>query len=286
MASSTSLSQTDPSVMPTNTSLKSHSQSPEEIQHDSITSKRQSQRHSSITSAQGNGNPQLTKIKSNPSGTTERVSTSYSMSSRLTRNSTNTRSENTAANRVARTLPPWIDSYEADDGEPPPSRATDRLLPPSPVHSATHHFGSTPTVTAPATPSQRKRVSRDGWVDDDDAESSTLPVERTPERNLFGAIQKTERGRKWDHARSGAPIILQQSGSDQSSWIPFIKASMYGPAPNEPGQRVEPEFLRGLTPGYEKPWIGDLEEQEGKNALGLSQKHRRRRVWYQRIQVG
>lgn len=140
-------------------------------------------------------------------------------------------------------------------------------------------------MTQPATPSQDRRVSHDGWVDDDDVEASFLPTERTPERNLFGSLQRPDKGRKWDHARSGAPIILQFDNS-RSSWIPFVKSSMYGPAPNEEGKIVDPEFLKELAPGYEKPWRGDLEGDDAENGLGLlHRKGVRRRVWYKRVQV-
>lgn len=61
---------------------------------------------------------------------------------------------------------------------------------------------------------------------------------------------------------------------------------MYGPAPNEEGKIVDPEFLKELAPGYEKPWRGDLEGDDAENGLGLlHRKGVRRRVWYKRVQV-
>lgn len=61
---------------------------------------------------------------------------------------------------------------------------------------------------------------------------------------------------------------------------------MYGPAVNEEGQRVDPAFLKELTPGYEKPWRGDLEGEDAENALGgLLHRKGRRRMWYKQVEV-
>lgn len=140
---------------------------------------------------------------------------------------------------------------------------------------------STTTTSKAVTSPSNNRQSHDGWVSDDETETSTI-VAKAPERGLFGTVQKQEKGRKWDHVRSDAPIILPNDNTPASTWIPFIKSSMCGPIAGE-GLRVDVAFLNELTPGYAKPWRGDMEGEDLENILGLSY-YKRRRAWYSRIQ--
>lgn len=63
-----------------------------------------------------------------------------------------------------------------------------------------------------------------------------------------------------------------------SQWVPFIKASTYAPAQNEDRRIVTPEFLQQQTPGYNRPWRGDLEngdDSEKFSAMFYSRKKRK-----------
>jgi hypothetical protein len=101
------------------------------------------------------------------------------------------------------------------------------------------------------------------------------------------------KGRKWDHAREGDPVILrapaQQNGSSSasSSWKSYIRSSMYGPAPSDHGERVDESFLEQQTPGYQRPWRGDLEKasEDQEKLSGLLYSRKRRKTLLKRIQV-
>jgi len=128
-----------------------------------------------------------------------------------------------------------------------------------------------------------RRRSQDGYVDSDNDTSEETPA-KSPERGFFGGSKEPDKGRKWDHARQGDPVILQAGGS--SPWKTFVKSSMYGPALDEDGRRVDESFLEEQTPGYVQPWRGDVEGGDPEKALGLTRRKIRQRMWYQRIQVG
>jgi len=222
-----------------------------------------------------------------------------SSSSRNTHSSTSTRAENRAAQRDVRTLPckpkisshtsailtiataAWIDSFEeGDDAQP-----TDSLLShgeptsPSRVHSAQHHH----TPTQP-----HRRVSQDGYVDDyEDSE------ERKPETGFFGGHKEPVKGRKWDHKRDGAPPAPKPDEREISPWLNlsspwriYIKSSMYGPSQSEDSKRVDEEFLQSQTPGYQKPWRGDLEGHDPEKLSGLLHSKKQRKTLIKRVQVG
>jgi len=151
------------------------------------------------------------------------------------------------------------------------------LSPPSKAHAAEHHH---------ATNQVERRVSQDGYVYTMD-ESSNGIHERKTDTGFFGHKEPV-RGRKWDHARDGEPVIMK-SGIPQlsSPWGTFIKASMYGPPLSEDSKRVGEEFLRQQTPGYEKPWRGDLESNEDPDSTiaGLLHSKKKRRTFLNRFQV-
>ncbi|CZR62254.1 uncharacterized protein PAC_12151 [Phialocephala subalpina] len=199
----------------------------------------------------------------------------YSSSSRNTQTTASTRAENIRAQRDIRSLPPWIDSYEEGD-EVMNTKPTDRLLSslssPSRAHQAQHHYGS-------KTP--ERRVSMDGYVDDYDDE-----ISKKPETGFFGGHKEPVKGRKWDHAREGDPVIMQSGVQpNSSSWRTYIKASMYGPALNEDGERVDHEFLQQQQPGYQKPWRGDLEGGDDPEKLsGLLHNKKQRKTFIKRLQ--
>jgi hypothetical protein len=222
-----------------------------------------------------------------------------SSSSRNTHSSTSTRAENRAAQRDVRTLPcktkvssqtsailtigttAWIDSFEKGDDVQP----TDSLLShgqptsPSRAHSAQHHH----------TPSQpHRRVSQDGYVDDfDDSE------EKRPETGFFGGHKEPVKGRKWDHKRDGAPPAPKAPDWEIAPWLNmgspwriYIKSSMYGPSQSEDSKRVDEQFLQSQTPGYQRPWRGDLEGGDPEKLSGLLHSKKQRRTLIKRVQVG
>lgn len=183
-----------------------------------------------------------------------------------------------ATGQTDRPYEAWIYSFEESDDDFAASRATDLLLKSLPhTHSAQHHYG-------PTRPERRR--SQDGYVGSDDDSSREAPA-KSPERVFFGGSREPDKGRKWDHARQGEPVIVQAVLPQISSrWKTFVKSSMYGPAPNEDGRRVDDSFLDKQTPGYVHPWRGDVEGGDPEKALGLTRRKIRRRIWYERIQVG
>ena len=111
--------------------------------------------------------------------------------------------------------------------------------------------------------------------------------ERKQDTGLFGGYREPVRGRKWDHVREGDPVIMRsEMHAGSSPWRTYIKASMYGPGSNEDVNRVDEEFLRAQTPGYEKPWRGDLENTDDRDTLmNLLHSKKRQRSLFYRTQV-
>jgi hypothetical protein len=107
------------------------------------------------------------------------------------------------------------------------------------------------------------------------------------ETGFFGGHREPVRGRKWDHARDRNPVIMQSGVLQTASpWRTYIKSTMYGPALIEDGKRVDEDFLQRQTPGYEKPWRGDLEGNEDLDTTrGLLHSKKQRRTLLKRIQV-
>jgi hypothetical protein len=154
---------------------------------------------------------------------------------------------------------------------------TDLLLPTPPqAHSAQHHH-------SPTKPERRR--SQDGYVEIDDNES-TESLGKAAGKGFFGGHKGPEKGRKWDHARESDPIILQSPVAESfAPWKAFVTSSMYGPPFDKERKIVDPSFLDEQTPGYSRPWRGDLEGEDPEKALGLSPRKKRTTIWYQRMQV-
>jgi hypothetical protein len=120
---------------------------------------------------------------------------------------------------------------------------------------------------------------------DDVLQGRTVP--KKPETGFFGGQKQPVRGRKWDHARNGDPVIMQSGATPNSSpWRTYIKSSMYGPGLVEDGKLVDEEFLNQQTPGYEKPWRGDIEGNDGPETLaGLFYNKKQQKSLLKRWQV-
>lgn len=154
---------------------------------------------------------------------------------------------------------------------------SERLLPRA--HYAQHHY---------ATAQPNRRVSQDGFVELDESSHEKRP----DNTGFFGGHREPVRGRKWDHAREGDPVIMQSGVLQKSSpWRSYIKSSQYGPPISADSQladsqQVDEDFLREQTPGYEKPWRGDVEDgDDPENLAGLLRNKKRRRTFMKRLQV-
>ena len=129
-------------------------------------------------------------------------------------------------------------------------------------------------------------MSQDGYIDIYDDAAHGM-AEKKVDTGFFGGHREPVKGRKWDHARDGDPIIMQSGVLPRSSpWRTFIKASMYGPAISEDSEKKDDKFLQDQTPGYEKPWRGDLESNDSPDTLmNLLHSQKRRRSLFKRAQV-
>jgi hypothetical protein len=255
---------------------------------------------SSSQSRRGNlsiAEPKVTKTKiqmqaerseMDRSGSEEaRAGTSHSHATTRTNRSGSHGSRTLRAHGEVRTLPPWIDSVEiaeVGDGidDDPYAKATDSLLRPAQAVPANHHYAASKSGgSGSGSPTLTRRKSKDGYMDTDD-DSSTKPAEM---RGLFGGPRDPAKGRKWDHAREGDPVIMSIQNPSSSPWSTFLASSRYGAPQDEEHEIVDPEFLEKQTPGYDAPWRGDVEGGDPEKALGLlSKKNRRKKglVWYQR----
>lgn len=102
--------------------------------------------------------------------------------------------------------------------------------------------------STPAPP--QRRVSRDGYVN----WTSEAPANDVA-KNLIAKRRQTRRvqkGKKWDHLRTREPIIIPNymMRDEQSPWKNFVQASKYGRAAGENAERVDPEKLDELMPGF------------------------------------
>jgi hypothetical protein len=95
------------------------------------------------------------------------------------------------------------------------------------------------------------------------------------------------KGRKWDHARDGDPVIMQSGIIPNSSpWRMYIKSSMYGPSQKEDATRLDQKDLEKQTPGYQKPWRGDMDGNDDPEKLsGLLHNKKQRRTLLKHVQV-
>ncbi|KAK1752068.1 hypothetical protein QBC47DRAFT_64572 [Echria macrotheca] len=177
------------------------------------------------------GSSPSTSNRSDPRASTRSVGTAFT--------------NHTARHRPPRSLPPWIDSYEARYGQPADDQFHVLDSPPPPTVTAQHNH-------APSQP--QRRVSRDGFVYET---MPVVPASKTAKsrmrRMLMG--KNAERGRKWDHLRSAEPVIVPRysRATPSSPWYGFLESSRYGHIPNEESQIVDPEILDKLQPDFNRP---------------------------------
>jgi hypothetical protein len=129
-------------------------------------------------------------------------------------------------------------------------------------------------------------MSQDGYIDDYDDMANGM-AEKKNETGFFGGHREPVKGRKWDHARQGDPVIMHSGAIPSSSqWRTYIKASMYGPAHDEDREIKDERFLQQQTPGYEKPWRGDMDSNHDPEGLSnLLHNRKRQRSLIKRAQV-
>lgn len=137
----------------------------------------------------------------------------------------------------------WVASYEDKDGPAPPGALRHAPeLPPQITHP-NHNNASSPP---------QRRVSRDGFVEWDDAEPSMGSFKR--KHTAMKRKRQNQRGRKWDHLRTSEPVIipthLMRSADSSSPWKSFVEASKYGRLPGERSEKVSPAKLDELMPGF------------------------------------
>ncbi|KAH6607701.1 cullin 1 [Trichoderma cornu-damae] len=149
--------------------------------------------------------------------------------------------------RPARTLPPWVVTYDERHG--PITEEQLRLLsPPRPSAEPQRNF-------APQEP-PRRRVSQDGFVSWEDPELGPPQDERGRIPHFFKYGRASARGRKWDHLRSAEPVIVSSHPSafrqPPISWGEFIRSSAWGRPPHERSEIIDIEALNQLQPNFNK----------------------------------
>ncbi|TQS36080.1 hypothetical protein Golomagni_03479 [Golovinomyces magnicellulatus] len=180
-----------------------------------------------------------------------------------------------AIKKDVRALPPWLRTYEEEEEET--SAPIHTLI--SPLRSQTAENHQIPDNLA-------RRVSQDGYVDTyEDAPSGIN--KKKPETGFFGGLKEPVKGRKWDHVRDGDPVIVQTRAPNKIlPWRIYIESSSYGPSSDVEFTRVDLDFLKQQTPGYQIPWRGDLEgSKDPENHAGLSHTRKQRKTLTRRIQV-
>ncbi|ROT38673.1 hypothetical protein SODALDRAFT_324106 [Sodiomyces alkalinus F11] len=181
--------------------------------------------------------------------------------------------------RVPRSLPPWIDSFESENGLSTEEQL--RLLNlPSRAHAAQHNYGPSDT---------ERRVSRDGFVDiglDPVPSHGTTSQRRrlTVQQLLRG--RRGQQGRKWDHLRTAEPVIVPahffQNQDPALAWRSYLQSSVYGRMEGEESEVVDPEFLDELQPDFSRPFDKPLYPHEQPHAHGANDRRRRRRTFWER----
>lgn len=145
-----------------------------------------------------------------------------------------------------RSLPPWIDSYEARYGSPTEEQLRALSAPPPRAVSAQHNH-------SPNEP--QRRVSKDGFVYEPPPGLTTDGQSRTSRARLRKILLRkdaAERGRKWDHLRSAEPVIVPRHNRG-SPWRSYVQSSRWGHLPGEQAEIIDPEVFSKLQPNFDHP---------------------------------
>lgn len=128
-------------------------------------------------------------------------------------------------------------------------------------------------------------MSLDGYVDDYE-ELPQGPNGKKQKGGGFFGSKEPVKGRKWDHVRNGDPVIVRASPEAASPWHAFAQSTIYAPYPNEDVKKVDEAFLLNQTPGYDRPWKGDLDGVNDPEKLsGIFHSQKQRRTFIRRVQV-
>ncbi|KAF4587247.1 DEHA2D15422p-like protein [Ophiocordyceps camponoti-floridani] len=147
--------------------------------------------------------------------------------------------------RPARSLPPWIDSYEDRYG--PPTEEQLRLL------KAPERILHTQRNAVPKEPT--RRVSKDGFVDWDDPQLGPAKDARSGVPHFLRYGRASKRGRRWDHLRTAEPVIISghrlATSQPSPTWKEFLDASSWGHIPNEKSEVVDYDVLKKMQPSFD-----------------------------------
>lgn len=132
------------------------------------------------------------------------------------------------------------------------------------------------------------------WVqsadEDDNAEITSLLLPRTPtsarpaSHNFMPTPKSTVPGRKFDHAREGAPVTLTTPLSEHASkWQRFARSSEYDRdrPPSSRGQIVDDDWMKQNMPDLEEPWQ-PMNHDEKDEATGFWLFSRRKRARFRK----
>lgn len=171
------------------------------------------------------------------------------------------------------------------------------------ISSTPHTLASSKGTSSTAADNrERQRAARSlpPWVqsadDDEIADATSLLLPRTPtsirpaSHNYMPTPKSNVPGRKFDHAREGAPVTLTTPVSENASkWKQFAAASNYEQHDrpiSSRGQIVDDDWMAANLPDLEKPWEPIDEEDKEQKLKGFwmfsPAKRRRKMVRFHR----
>lgn len=170
------------------------------------------------------------------------------------------------------------------------------------VSSTPRTLASSKASSTAADNRERQRAARSlpPWVqsadEDEVAEVTSLLLPRTPtsvrpaSHNYMPTPKSNVPGRKFDHAREGAPVTLTTPMSESASkWKQFAAASNYEQHDrpiSSRGQIVDDDWMAANLPDLEKPWEPIDEEEKEEKIKGFwmfsPAKRRRKMVRFHR----
>ncbi|UPX10156.1 uncharacterized protein EKO05_0000827 [Ascochyta rabiei] len=154
------------------------------------------------------------------------------------------------------------------------------------ISSAPHTLASSKGTSSTAADNrERQRAARSlpPWVqsadEDEIADVTSLLLPRTPtsvrpaSHNYMPTPKSNVPGRKFDHAREGAPVTLNTPVSENASkWKQFAAASNYEQHDrpiSSRGQIVDDDWMAANLPDLEKPWEPIDEEDKEEKLKGF-----------------